>query len=61
MFRYPKTSPSTIEKGCAQNIGYNHAAQGRRVGIMVAGNSGRPCGSCGNGMFVQKIHSDHKT
>ena len=60
MFRYPITSLSTKEKETAQVLGYKYAMQGYKVGIMVASNSGRPAGSCGNGMFVQNIHSDHK-
>lgn len=61
MYRYPRTPFSTKKKGTAQDLGYKYAIQGYKVGIMVASNSGRPAGSCGNGKSVQKIHSEHKT
>ena len=33
----------------------------KKIGIMVAGNSGRPGGSCGNDMTVRSIHEGHRT
>jgi hypothetical protein len=46
--------------GGATTVGWRHHAQGK-IGIMVAGNSGRPAGACGNGTTVQRIHSHHTT
>lgn len=33
----------------------------KKVGLMVAANSGRPCGACGDKYKLVKIHSGHNT
>ena len=38
-----------------------HEPSGLKIGVMVAGNSGRPGGSCGDRDIVKSIHEQHRT
>lgn len=62
--RPPAVAEVVVDSGGVASVGYalwREAPATRRIGTMVAGNSGRPGGACGLRDAVRALHAAHRT